>query len=167
MRDPRPTPSKPLLVGMGDFLVTRDPGARLDSCAIGSCLAVAAHDARAGVAGILHFILPNSQLNPSMALIQPRMFADTGLRSFWEEMAAQGARPEDTTVRLIGGATVVQDLGSHDIGGANVQTARRWLEDRGFTIRAEDTGGRVIRSFTLEMPDGRVRVRCQGSEKEI
>ena len=61
-------------VGMGEFLVTKDPASRLSSCSIGSCLAVTAHDPKAGVAGMIHFILPNSQLDPPMATVQPCMF---------------------------------------------------------------------------------------------
>ncbi len=158
---------KPLMVGMGDFIVTTDPGCVLTTCAIGSCVAVAAHDPEAGVGGILHFVLPNSQLNPSMARIQPRMFGDTGLKDFLWELSSKGAQTDRLSLRIAGAAVVVRDLSCHDIGAVNAQTARRILEDRGFAIQAEDTGGEEIRTLTLEMATGRVTVKSRSKTRDL
>ncbi len=155
------------VIGMGDFLVSRDPSLVLTTCAIGSCLAIAAHDASAQVGGVLHFILPNSHLDKTMAKFQPGMFGDTGLAAFLKELALQGARPESTAVKLAGGSVVLEELATYDIGTVNVQTARQILRDQGMAIVSEETGGRGIRSLKLEISTGRVTVRHQNQSKDI
>jgi chemotaxis protein CheD len=162
-----PPPPRPVTVGMGDYIVTTDPQAVLTTCAIGSCLAVAAHDPVAGVGGILHFVLPNSQLNTTMAQIQPRMFGDTGLKDFLYELGTKGARNDRLEVRLAGGALVVREMSHSDIGTVNVQTARRILEDRGLSVKAADTGGGQLRTLCLEMNSGRVTVREGNSTRVL
>jgi len=149
------------LVAMGDFVASHDPEAVVTTCAIGSCLAIAVHDAHAGVGGILHFILPNSRLNETMAQIQPHMFCDTGWKAFWKELQGLGVQPASAVVKLVGGSVVLDDLSYHEIGRDNIQTARRLLEETGLTVLSEDTGGRGIRTVRLEIASGLLTVRHQ------
>lgn len=159
--------NRPLIVGMGDCVVSREPGLVLSTCAIGSCVAVAAHDPQTRVGGILHFVLPNSQLNPAMAQAQPRIFGDTGLKDFLSELAAFGAQGGRLVFKLAGGASLLKDYAHQDIGAVNVETARKILEDRGFAVHGEDTGGNEIRTLRLDLESGRVTVRVREMVREI
>ncbi len=47
--------------------------------ALGSCIAVAMHDPVAKVAGLLHYMLPESAIDAAKAQQNPFMFADTGI----------------------------------------------------------------------------------------
>jgi chemotaxis protein CheD len=56
----------------GDTLITH---------ALGSCLGLMAFDPDVKVAGLLHAMLPLSNINPEKALVNPAMFVDTGVQA--------------------------------------------------------------------------------------
>ncbi len=66
------------VVGVGDYKISTSPLEVLVTYSLGSCLGVAAYDPRAGVGGLLHFMLPDSRINAEKARAQPAMFADNG-----------------------------------------------------------------------------------------
>ena len=68
------------VVGIGDALVSRDPGSMLVTYALGSCVAVAIHDPVVRVGGLLHFMLPESKGFITDATTAPFKYADTGIR---------------------------------------------------------------------------------------
>ena len=60
-----------LSVGIGECLVSWDIDSVLAIYALGSCIAVAINDRVAAVGGLLHFMLPESALNPAKACTKP------------------------------------------------------------------------------------------------
>ena len=68
-----------LTVGVGDCKVSDVAEAALATYALGSCIGLAIYDPVAKVGGLLHFMLPESSLNPEKASEYPFMFADTGI----------------------------------------------------------------------------------------
>ena len=56
-----------LIVGIGEFAVTDQPGGSIVTHALGSCIAVCIWDPAARVAGLLHFLLADSKINPERA----------------------------------------------------------------------------------------------------
>ncbi len=68
-----------LTVGISDCVTSRDPGAVIATHALGSCIAVAIYDPAVQVAGLLHFMLPESGADRAKAQSRPFMYADTGL----------------------------------------------------------------------------------------
>src|SRR5580692_6617224 len=70
---------KEITVGLADCRISNDPASVLVTHALGSCVAVAIHDPVAGVAGLLHLMLPESALDPAKAAVRPYQFADTGI----------------------------------------------------------------------------------------
>ena len=74
-----------IIVGMADMQVTNTPEATLITYALGSCIGVTLYDPSAKVGGLLHFMLPESQLDPQKAQRKPWMFADTGIPLFFKE----------------------------------------------------------------------------------
>ena len=64
---------------MADFAVSNSPNLILTTYSLGSCLGIAIYDEVARAGGLLHTMLPDSQLQPHKALLQPGMFVDTGL----------------------------------------------------------------------------------------
>ena len=106
------------IIGIGEYVVTRDPLVTIVTHALGSCIAVCLWDAKASVAGMLHFLLPDAKLNPERARIQPGAFADTGIPLLFQTAYECGAQKGRCRVSLIGGATVTS--GSIDIGRRTV-----------------------------------------------
>jgi chemotaxis protein CheY-P-specific phosphatase CheC len=78
-----PTPHPPadtyLAVGIGQCVVSRDPAVALAAYGLGSCVAVAAWDVVARIAGVIHILLPEPPAG--MAPGNPARFAVTGARS--------------------------------------------------------------------------------------
>src|SRR6185369_627123 len=60
---PELTGARRLVIGIGEFAVSNRPGDVIVTHALGSCIAVCIFDPRAGVAGMLHFMLPEASIN--------------------------------------------------------------------------------------------------------
>lgn len=69
-----------IVVGVADMAVARDAHKSIVTYALGSCIGVTLYDPVAKVAGMLHFMLPESTVSPDKAAINPAMFGDAGLR---------------------------------------------------------------------------------------
>jgi len=76
------------------------PRQRAGDLCLGSCIAVAIYDAVAGVAGMLHFMLPESSIDPDRARERPYMFADTGIPRLFRAAYQRGAEKERIMVRV-------------------------------------------------------------------
>ena len=148
-----------LVVGVGEYRVTRYPEAVLVTYALGSCMGVTAYDAKTGVGGLLHFKLPDSGLNQEMASQKPGVFGDTGLTSFLQELFDLGATRPHLDVKLVGGAKSLGTSDYFNIGERNLLLARRFLWMNGLIVSKEDTGGGSYRTVRLEMATGRVTVK--------
>ena len=68
-----------IVVDIADMKVTKNPEATLITYALGSCIGVVVFDPLARVGGLLHLMLPESQIDPEKAKRNPWMFADTGI----------------------------------------------------------------------------------------
>src|SRR3954468_23563057 len=108
-----------ITVGIADCQTSRDNDACLVTHALGSCVAVVIHDPVAVVAGLLHIMLPESSLDRAKASAQPFMFADTGIPALFHAAYAKGADKKRLTVRLVGGAQVMDPNGVFNIGKRN------------------------------------------------
>lgn len=78
MIEPETPPSR-WVIGIGELAVSRTPSLTIATHAVGSCIAVCIFDPIAAVAGMLHFLLPESAINPERASRHPAVFADTGI----------------------------------------------------------------------------------------
>ena len=93
-RPPTAAPRVPrrLVVGIGEFAVSTDPSGVIVTHALGSCIAVCLFDPVAKVAAMLHFLLPEAQINADRARAQPAAFADTGIPLLFQTRPARRAR---------------------------------------------------------------------------
>ena len=97
-----------LTVGVGDCRVSADLDCELVTYALGSCIAVAIYDPEARVAGLLHFMLPDSTLSHAKANRNPYIFADTGIPLLFRRAYEYGAERRRLVIRLVGGAQVLE-----------------------------------------------------------
>jgi hypothetical protein len=77
-----------LVVGIGEYAVAASSAATIVTHALGSCIAVCIWDPQRGVAGLLHFLLPESRVNPERA---PR-WASTRAAAGWRSSGAPRSR---------------------------------------------------------------------------
>jgi len=157
-----------LAVGVGDCKVSDAAGSVLATYALGSCIAVAIHDPVAAVGGLLHFMLPESSLNPDKASENPFMFADTGIPLLFHAAYDLGAEKRRLVVRAAGGAQVMDESGVFNIGKRNNLALRKILWRAGVMIHGEEIGGTASRTVRLEVATGRFWVRGPGmADREI
>lgn len=151
-----------LIVGIADMKVANDPSATLVTYSLGSCIGVAIYDPAIRVGGLLHFMLPESQIDLQKAQKNPWMFADTGVPHLFKEAYKFGAEKRRMQVKIAGGSQILDDSGFFNIGKRNYMALRKIFWTNGVLIHAEDIGGNVNRTVSLELLSGKVSVKISG-----
>lgn len=145
-----------IAAGIGEMVVTDDPSSVLVAYGLGSCVALAAHDARSGIAGLAHFMLPAGTAQAEA----PVKFVEPGLDTFLEAFASAGGDPARATYKAAGGAAMLRLAGGGlDIGQRNTEALQHALNRRRLRLAAADLGGSVGRTVQLETRTGRLLVR--------
>src|SRR5262249_40625912 len=108
-----------LVVGMADCRVAAAPDEVLATVALGACIGLSMYDCRAGVGGMLHYMLPDSTIDPARGRLTPCMFADLGIPLLVERMRAKGAHPRNLVAHAAGGASIMDPNNIFDIGKRN------------------------------------------------
>lgn len=152
-----PANGRRVIVGIGELAVSARPEEVIVTYALGSCVAVCVFDATAGVAGMLHFLLPDACINTRRAIEQPAAFGDTGIPLLLKAAARLGFQKDRATVRLIGGAELANVAGC-GTGRRNVLAARTILWRHGLFIESQDVGGGSARTVHLTVGNGRVQI---------
>ena len=134
---------------------------------LGSCVAIALHDALARVGGLAHVLLPQvigGQGEPNRA-----KFASTAVPLLIEDMRALGASGP-FVAKLAGGASLFGPLLAMGgtVGARNIEAARAALQDARVPLIGEDVGGMAGRTVTLDVATGRFLVKTvRGGERAI
>lgn len=156
------------VVGIGELVVSNTRDSMIATHAVGSCIAVCVFDPVAGVAGMLHFLLPESSINPERAGEHPAVFADTGIPLLFQTAYGYGLVKQRAVVKLVGGAEMPQTArGSFNTGRRNLLAARNLLWRNGVFVAAEDVGGTDARTVHLSVGTGRLQVFSGPSYKEF
>ena len=153
-----------ITVGVGELAVSDRQETELVTFSLGSCLGVVIHDPQAKVAGLLHLMLPDSNLNPERAQNQPGVFADTGLPRLFRSAYDLGANKRRLRVVLVGGGQVMDEAGRFNIGKRNYTAVRKIFWRNNVLVDAEDVGGSVNRTVGVEVESGRVWLRTNTRE---
>ncbi|MDR1728571.1 MAG: chemotaxis protein CheD [Acidobacteriota bacterium] len=153
-----------LVLGVGDFGVSRDAASSIKTYALGSCVAVIMHCPALPAAGMIHIALPDSAVNPERALEKPGFFADTGLPRLFQAMSGIGFRAKGlgVSVKLAGGAVIMDKNDVFNIGKRNVQAVRSILWAQGLSIASEDVGGTISRTVSIDVGSGEVLIYSAG-----
>lgn len=154
-----------LLVGMADFLVVHNQNAILRTTPLGACLGISIFDPVAKVAGMLHSMLPDSGIDVARAVSRPGMFLDSGLAAMLTRARDLGARLENLTLCVAGGARILDETSYFNIGHHNFEVLTRLLDELGIKPAAQDVGGLSNRSMQLRATTGEVRLKISGQPK--
>ena len=156
------------VIGVADMAVSNSPDEFLITYSLGSCIAVIIFDPVACIGGMLHYMLPESSLDPQKARENPCMFADTGITCLFKKSYRIGARKENIVVKTVGGAQVADPEGLFNIGKRNYLAMRKIFWKNNVPVAAEHVGGELNRTVRLEMNTGKVTLRVgSGSEMAI
>lgn len=154
-------------VNLGEVKVSDNPGVALVCYGLGSCVALAAYEGRARVAGMAHVVLPSSaegRSTPGAATAQDGRFADTAVPALVRALVAKGANRSRLVIKMAGGAQVLAMSAGpfSEIGRRNVTAVKQALAAAGLAPAVEDTGGNVGRTMRFEVGSGRVTVSSVG-----
>jgi len=157
-----------IVIGIADLKFSNNKDDVLITYALGSCIAVAIYDPAAKVAGLLHYMLPDSSLDQVKARQNPGMFADTGIPLLFKSCYNLGADKKRIIVKVAGGASILDNTNYFRIGEKNIMALRQIFWRNKVFIDSEDTGKNYNRTVRLDVANGRVVVKSSsGTSKEL
>jgi chemotaxis protein CheD len=156
-----------IVVGIGEYAVSKDPESIIKTFALGSCVAVIMYDRIKKVGGLLHVALPDSKISSEKSEKLPGYFADTGMPILVELMIKNGAFLSNTWIKLIGGANVLNTEYNFDIGTRNALAIKKILWKNNLGAIAEDLGGNAARTCMLHIDSGKIIISSGNKKWEI
>ena len=151
-----------ITVGVADMKVSNDPEVMLVTYSLGSCIGIAVYDPEIRVGGMLHYMLPDSSLDPAKAKKNPYMFADSGIAPMFKEAYRLGARKQRMRIVVVGGAQILDQQGFFNIGKRNHMAMRKLFWRNKVMVSYEDVGGNENRTLKLAIKDGTCRLKVSG-----
>ncbi|HVO66762.1 MAG TPA: chemotaxis protein CheD [Syntrophales bacterium] len=145
-----------IVIGISDLKVSNDINDILVTYALGSCIGVTIYDPVVKVGGLLHFMLPESSLDPQKAGENPAMFADTGIPLLFKSCYKLGAEKKRMIVKVAGGASILDDSNFFRIGQKNITAIRKLFWKNNILIDGEDTGSNYNRTISIHISTGKV-----------
>jgi chemotaxis protein CheD len=108
---------------------------------LGSCVAACVWDPRLRIGGMNHFMLPDAGEN--VPIDKAMRYGNFAMEALLNDVLRRGARRESLEIKVFGGGNVLQSMGNTTvpIGDRNSEYVRRYLNEEGYTIAAEDLGG--------------------------
>ena len=157
-----------IVIGMGEVVVTSNPGMVLTCIGLGSCIAVCAYDQVVKLGGMIHIVLPvHHSDNPQ----EFSKYADTGVPLMLAKMIQNGANKDRLVVKIAGGAQMTISPGHKDTfktGEKNMLAILAALEKVSIGLSAADVGGTLGRTVKMHVSTGMVTVKTvNGTEREI
>lgn len=156
-----------LTVGISDMKTTSNMDDVLVTYSLGSCIGLALYDPKAQVGGMIHCMLPLSQIDPQRAQSMPQMFTDTGVPLLLRTLIDMGAEKRHLVAKVAGAAKLLDSSNTFNIGERNQVVLRKVLWKNKILIAGEETGGSKARTMMLYMSTGKTVLRSGGTEYEI
>jgi len=125
-----------VVVGVADMAVSNNSTAILTTYSLGSCLGITFYDPAVRAGGMLHIMLPTSELDPVKGQARPAMFVDTGLQLLIRETAKLRVQKERLIVCVAGGAQFLDTKGFFNIGKRNYESLREQFQGLGLRHHA-------------------------------
>ncbi|MGM9927536.1 MAG: chemotaxis protein CheD [Bacillus sp. (in: firmicutes)] len=151
---------KIIKVGIADMNIVRTPDL-IRTAGLGSCVGVVLYDSCKQLAGMVHVMLPNSNLALG-GHVNLAKYADTGVEELVRRLRLEGARTSMLKAKIAGGAQMFQVTAGSDlmrIGPRNVDAVKGMLSKLNIQLVAEDCGGNNGRTIEFDPKTGRLSIR--------
>ncbi|MCB9879647.1 MAG: chemotaxis protein CheD [Planctomycetes bacterium] len=156
-----------IVVGVADMKTGGAADRQLVTYALGSCIGLTAYDPVARVGGLLHFMLPQPSARSEIEQLKQFMYATTGIPMLLRRLQERGALQARLVMCAAGGAEILEGAASMAIGKRNRTMLRKVLWKMNLSLAAEDTGGSLARTMTLDLATGAVGVRARSSNSVL
>lgn len=133
------------------------------STVLGSCVSVCLYDAKLGVGGMNHYLLPFWNGNG----LQSPKFGNIAIPKLIEIMMNRGSTSKTMEAKIFGGASM--NIGGSEammIGQKNILVAKEILKEYKIVLVAEDVGGQNGRKIQFDLERGKVLLKY-ASRSEI
>jgi len=144
--------------------VSNDKDDVIITSSLGSCLGVTLYDPVSCVGGMLHALLPQSNMNPVRANGNPHMFVDSGFETLLAAVLELGGNKKRLICKVAGGVTFLDQKRVFNTGERNFIIFRKVLWKNNIMIKGQEVGGSVPRTLILRMNDGQTLIRSRGVE---
>jgi len=155
-----------IIVGIGEFKVAKAP-AELITFNLGSCVGIALYDVMHKVGGLAHVALPCSA-NMGSSHQRDSRFADVALPLMIKKMKEMGAKQSFMVAKIAGGADMFGlppgTPSQFDIGRQNVEKVKKYLQEAGIMVVAEEILGNLPRTMEFDLTTGKVMLKTAQME---
>jgi chemotaxis protein CheD len=141
----------------GEYYVTRRDMVLVT--VLGSCVAACIRDKSNGIGGMNHFMLPKSMGEKSGWLSASARYGAYAMEVMINQILKQGAKRENLEAKLFGGAAVIKNMHSLNVGDDNAKFALDYLRKENITVIAEDLLGELPRKVYYFPKTGKVLVK--------
>ena len=150
-------------VGVGEYATSNKPDTIIRTMALGSCVAIITFAPKHRAVGLIHIALPDSKSNQKRALEKPGYFADTGIPVLLKEMQQYGCDlRRDLKIKIIGGASIMDNNNIFNIGKKNLLAIRKILWKYKLGPIAQHVEGKISRTVSVTPIDLIVRISSPG-----
>lgn len=154
------------IVGVADMKLSNHPAESVITYSLGSCIGLVVYDPAVRVGGILHYMLPESSIDPDKAAARPLMFADTGIPILFKSAYQLGAVKSRIRIYVAGGAEILDQKGFFNIGKRNYLALKKIFFKNNVIIHRQDVGGNINRTVRLDIGTGDIYVKTSGGREE-
>lgn len=142
----------------GEFYVSTQD--ELVTTVLGSCVSACIHDARRGIGGMNHFMLPEprGERDSWTATVgRAARYGSDAMEQLINAILGAGGQRGDLQVKIFGGGRVLAQL--TDIGQRNIDFVQRYIATERLNLCASDLGDVYPRQVQFFPSSGRARVR--------
>lgn len=154
------------IIGIADLQVAKGPDL-LTTLGLGSCVGLCLYDRLARIGGMAHIMLPVAP--PNVEMKYKAKYGDTAFEELLRQITRIGANPYVLEAKLAGGAHMFSSSMDSDImkvGLRNIEICHKLLRSKGIKLVAEETGGTVGRTITLDCSTGLLQIRTAWPKTE-
>jgi chemotaxis protein CheD len=145
------SPERLIHIHQGECRISEDQRVVLTTM-LGSCIAACLHDPVAGVGGMNHFLLPDTEESDRSASLR---YGANAMELLVNGLLSIGAKRERLEAKLFGGGRMTDGL--TDIGEKNAKFAELYLKHEGIPLLGGSMRGRDARRIQFWPVSGRVR----------
>jgi len=151
-----------IVIGMGEYAVSSNPGTVLMCIGLGSCIAVCFYDRLMKIGGMVHVVLPRHD-GPDDGHMG--RYANTAVPFLLGQILKNGGIKNRITVKIAGGAQMTTAPGLRDTfktGERNLAEVKAALERESIQLTAAETGGSTGRTVKMYIDSGIITVKTVG-----
>jgi chemotaxis protein CheD len=126
---------------------------------LGSCVAACIFDTENRVAGMNHFMLPEEGDAATRGAAESMRYGAYAMEVLIRDLIRAGARRERLQAKVFGGAAVLANMTTLNIGDRNADFVLRFLRAEGIGIAAQDLRGQHARRVCFIPASGKAVVR--------